>query len=159
MDRAPSAALLRPGRSCDASRPEDHVSRLRGERTIGAAFFDKHYRYRTYRRLDDALPALVQELLTGDDGELIRTHDFWVRRDNVEQDLVIVRDIAEHDSYRIAELEVAGPVAVARAVAPGAARRADRQSSIRSPCQLRCPRWRKTRCATRPARSCSRTPT
>lgn len=35
-----------------------------------------------------------------------------MRSDNVEQDLVIVRDIAEEDSYKIAELPVPGPVAV-----------------------------------------------
>ncbi|MGH7136662.1 MAG: FkbM family methyltransferase, partial [Pirellulales bacterium] len=92
--------------------PEDHASRLRGDRAAGLAFFEKHYRHRTYRRLDDALPALVQELLgQGSDG-LLRSNGFWVRRDNAEQDLVIVRDIAKQDSYRIQELQVPGPVVV-----------------------------------------------
>jgi hypothetical protein len=68
--------------------------------------------YRTYRQLDDALPALVQELLSKSSDGLWRRHGYWVRSDNAEQDLVIVRDIAEQDSYRIAELEVPGPIAV-----------------------------------------------
>jgi hypothetical protein len=92
--------------------PDDHASRLRGDRATGQAFFEPHYRHRTYRKLDDALPALVQELLVGDGDAFLRTHGFWVRRDNSEQDLVIVRDIAEHDSYRLAELNVPGPVVV-----------------------------------------------
>ena len=92
--------------------PDGHESRLRGNRHAGQEFFNRHYRHRVYQQLDEALPALVQELLARDGDGLVRAHDFWVRGDNVEQDLVIVRDIAEQDSYRIAELDVPGPVAV-----------------------------------------------
>ncbi|MGH7136926.1 MAG: FkbM family methyltransferase, partial [Pirellulales bacterium] len=90
--------------------PEDPASRLRGHAPTGLAFFEKHYRSRSYRLLDDALPALVQELLAGEGDGLLRSRGFWIRRDNAEQDLVIVRDIAEDDSYRIAELDIPGPV-------------------------------------------------
>jgi FkbM family methyltransferase len=92
--------------------PADHAARLRGDRATGQAFFEKHYRHRVYRQLDDALTGLVQEFLADDEDGLLQMHGFWVRGDNAEQDLVIVRDIAEQDSYRIAELQLNGPVAV-----------------------------------------------
>ena len=92
--------------------PEDHASRLRGNRAVGQAFFEKHFRYRTYRLLDDALPAMVREVLSNEGDGLLPMNGFWVRRDNAEQDLVIVRDIAEQDSYRLAELATPGGVAV-----------------------------------------------
>ena len=92
--------------------PEQHVNMLRCNVKAGRLFFEERYRYRTYANLGQELPRLVRELLPGEDDEFVRQRDFWVRRDNVAQDLVIVQDIAEEDSYRIAELDVPGPVAV-----------------------------------------------
>jgi ADP-heptose:LPS heptosyltransferase len=92
--------------------PEQHTTLLRGDRQVGLEFFQRHYRHRVYRELADELPLLVRDMLPDEIDGLVRRHQFWVRGDNVEQDLVIVRDIAEQDSYRIAELEVPGPIAV-----------------------------------------------
>lgn len=37
-------------------------------------------------------------------GPLVVEGDFWVRRDNLQQDLVIVRDVYEQDAYRTREI-------------------------------------------------------
>lgn len=92
--------------------PNEHAALLRCNARAGRLYFEENYRYRTYGKLDEDLPRLVRELLPDEDGELVRQREFWVRRDNIAQDLVIVQDIAEEDSYRIAELDVPGPVAV-----------------------------------------------
>ena len=92
--------------------PNEHAALLRCNSRAGRLYFEENYRYRTYGKLEEELPGLVRELLPGEHDDLVRQRDFWVRRDNVAQDLVIVQDIAEEDSYRIAELDVPGPVAV-----------------------------------------------
>ena len=47
-----------------------------------------------------------------DQGPLIFARDYWIRADNGEQDLVVVQDIAERDSYRIDDLPMPRPVVV-----------------------------------------------
>jgi FkbM family methyltransferase len=92
--------------------PESHAGLLRGDRAAGEAFFRTHYRHQEYRDLENALRALVRERLEGDAGGLLRVRDFWVRADAAEQDLVVVEDIAEQDSYRVDELPMPRPVVV-----------------------------------------------
>jgi FkbM family methyltransferase len=91
--------------------PENHADLLRGDRRLGEAYFGKHYRHRTYRDLEGTLRVVVREALRGA-ADLVYLHDFWVRSQNVDQDLVIVRDIAEEDSYRVDEFPLPGPVVV-----------------------------------------------
>jgi FkbM family methyltransferase len=92
--------------------PQQHAGLLRGDRATGEAFFRNHYRHQTYRDLEPALRALVRERLgSGHDG-LVWLRDYWVRADNAEQDLVVVRDIAEEDSYRVEEVPMPRPVVV-----------------------------------------------
>lgn len=80
-----------------------------------AEFFLKHYRHRTYQSVENSLTEILLAIGTsmpGKDTEtgLVRWGDFWIRRDNVAQDLVIVRDIFEQDAYRTKLLsDNAGP--------------------------------------------------
>jgi FkbM family methyltransferase len=54
----------------------------------------------------------VRERLQDADGALVFTRNFWVRVNNAKQDLVVVQDIAEEDSYRIDEIPMPRPVIV-----------------------------------------------
>jgi FkbM family methyltransferase len=92
--------------------PENHVHLLRGDRGAGEAYFRNHYRFRTYQDLAQTLIAATKENLKNPDDTLVYTRNFWVRNNNAEQDLVVVQDIAEEDSYRIAELPMPRPVVV-----------------------------------------------
>ncbi|MCY2964133.1 MAG: FkbM family methyltransferase [Planctomycetota bacterium] len=73
-----------------------------------AEFFLRSYRYQVYREIDpaiiDAILARVQGVVTGGvvppDPSLLRYGEFWIRKDNVAQDLVIVGDIFERDAYK-----------------------------------------------------------
>jgi 2-polyprenyl-3-methyl-5-hydroxy-6-metoxy-1,4-benzoquinol methylase len=56
--------------------PEDHASRLRGDRAVGQAFFEKYYRHHVYRQLTVDLPALVVSELIGEDLEQTRNKEF-----------------------------------------------------------------------------------
>ena len=92
--------------------PEDHERLLRGNVAAGKAYFQQHYSARTYRDLDHALQGLLCERLDGNAAEMVFTRNFWIRTANAEQDLVIVKDIAEDDSYRIGEIPMPRPVVV-----------------------------------------------
>ena len=56
--------------------PEDHAARLRGDRATGRAFFETHYRYRTYEKLAVDLPALVTSTLSGEAFDQVRNKQF-----------------------------------------------------------------------------------
>ncbi|MEX0818039.1 MAG: FkbM family methyltransferase, partial [Pirellulaceae bacterium] len=92
--------------------PKRHRELLRGDREAGVAYFQSHYRYRPYENLADELLTTVREQLRDREGGLVYTRNFWIRQNNAKQDLVVVQDIAEHDSYRIAELPMPEPVIV-----------------------------------------------
>ncbi|MEX0710897.1 MAG: glycosyltransferase family 9 protein, partial [Pirellulales bacterium] len=99
--------------------PEGHAGLLRGDPAAGREYFASRYRHETYTNLEQSLRKAVWRHLTPDSDGLVRSGGFWIRRDNALQDLVIVKDIAEQDSYRIAEFalppagpESAGPVVV-----------------------------------------------
>ncbi len=92
--------------------PQDHRNLLRGNPDDGAAYFDRHYRCRTYTDLEEELRAMVREQLRDDHGGLVFTRNFWIRAHNARQDLVIVGDVAENDAYRIAEIPMPRPVVV-----------------------------------------------
>ncbi len=83
--------------------PEDHVRLLRGDRNAGAKYFRERYRFQTYRDLSAALVAAVRDNLKRLDDSQSYTRRFWIRNNNAEQDLVVVQDVAEQDSYRLAE--------------------------------------------------------
>ena len=77
-------------------------------------FFEENYTFTVY---DDLLRSLREEILAhrgmADRNGLVQSGDFWVRGDNIEQDLVIVRDIYEEDAYRTCLLsDNAGPQVV-----------------------------------------------
>jgi FkbM family methyltransferase len=92
--------------------PENHAALLRGDQAVGQAFFQAHYRHRTYRDLAEELRALTRERLRAGDGGLVFTRNFWVRSRNAQQDLVVVQDVAEEDCYRVDELPMPRPVVV-----------------------------------------------
>jgi len=92
--------------------PENHRELLRGNRVLGGAYFREHYRYQTYDDLEEAMLAAVEERLKATTGALVFTRNYWIRNDNAEQDLVVVKDIAEDDSYHITELPMPRPVVV-----------------------------------------------
>jgi len=90
--------------------PENHRELLRGDQDVGEAYFREHYRYQTYGSLDDELTATVGERLEDATGALVYTRSFWIRNNNAQQDLVVVKDIAEDDSYRVGEMPMTRPV-------------------------------------------------
>jgi FkbM family methyltransferase len=92
--------------------PDGHAGMLRGDRAAGEAFFRHRYRHQTYRDLEASLRALVRQRLEGTEAGLLRVRGYWVRADMAEQDLVVVQDIAEQDSYRVDELPMLRPVVV-----------------------------------------------
>ena len=87
--------------------PENHRELLRGNRRSETSTSGTHYRFSTYRNLAEELTAAVQERLNDTSGALVYTRNFWVRSNNAEQDLVVVKDIAEDDSYRVGGVPVA----------------------------------------------------
>jgi len=88
--------------------PDDHEALLRGDRDAGRHYFDAHYRYRTYRDIRLALPRVIEEQLRptqpASPAALVMDGDHWVRGDYRAADMVIVRDVAWNDAYRLGEL-------------------------------------------------------
>ena len=81
-------------------------------------FFLRKYRYQIYHDLETTLLETIVDRVQGvipagrtpPDSSLVRYGEFWIRKDNVAQDLVIVRDIFEQDAYRTQLLaDNAGP--------------------------------------------------
>jgi FkbM family methyltransferase len=92
--------------------PKQHRDLLRGDRDAGSDYFESHYPYRPYDNLEDELSTWVDEQLNDREAGLVYTRNFWIRSNNAAQDLVVVQDIAENDSYRIDELPMPEPVIV-----------------------------------------------
>lgn len=92
--------------------PENHLKLLRGDRLAGGAYFAAGYRHRTYDNLQNELCAALRDQLKRNDGGLVHTRNFWIRANHARQDLVIVKDIAEDDSYRVDRLPMPRPVVV-----------------------------------------------
>ncbi|WP_339911608.1 FkbM family methyltransferase [Symmachiella dynata] len=71
-----------------------------GKTQATARYFQENYRYQSYDDLvSDLATVVILRGATQLDGALIRCSEFWIRRDNIEQDLVIVRDIFQEDAY------------------------------------------------------------
>jgi FkbM family methyltransferase len=64
----------------------------------GSKAFNTFYKHATYSNLTGAIIARIQGIQRK--GNLVKHGEFWIREDNAEQDLVIVRDIYEEDAYR-----------------------------------------------------------
>jgi len=92
--------------------PENHRELLRGNQNVGEIYFRDHYRYQTYSDLEDTLVATVEQRLKDATSALVYTRGFWIRSDNAQQDLVVVKDIVEDDSYQVAQLPMPRPVVV-----------------------------------------------
>ena len=90
--------------------PENHVESLRGDRQAGQRYFTQHYCYRIYKNLQEELHKAIHDQLRENGGGLVQTCNFWIRANNARQDLVIVKDIAENDAYRIDALPMPRPV-------------------------------------------------
>lgn len=90
--------------------PGDHEELLRGDRDAGKRYFEAHYRHRTYRDARLAVPRIIEEHLrpaeTSSPGTLVMDGDHWVRAGYRAADMVIVRDIAWNDAYRLGELRL-----------------------------------------------------
>jgi FkbM family methyltransferase len=93
--------------------PDEHRELLRGRAEDGERFFETHYRHRTYRDLQTALPRIAEEMLASTDSKaaeneasLVMDGDYWVRAGHRAADMVIVRDVDWQDAYRIAELRL-----------------------------------------------------
>lgn len=87
--------------------PENHagLAPVSGD-AVKCAYFKSHYRHQTYAPNGLSLElcklaagmcgARIEDATTG----LVKHGPFWVRRDNFEQDLVIVQDVFYGDAYR-----------------------------------------------------------
>lgn len=86
------------------------------ENPLAVSYLEQHYRFETYKGLRHALVHAAFQILMprperADQG-LTFSSGFWVRQDNVEQDLVVVHDVYHDDSYRTCLLSNAGPQVV-----------------------------------------------
>lgn len=91
--------------------PRGHASLLRGDRAVGEKYFRRHYGHRVYDDLPHALSESIAEKLQEKLHRSLPKRDslkkqgsFWIRRDNAEQDLTVVRDVVDQDAYRVDEL-------------------------------------------------------
>jgi FkbM family methyltransferase len=90
----------------------DHAGLIRGDRAVGEAYFKAHYNFQIYDDLEVGLRAAVRSRLQTTQEDLIRTRNFWVRTEMAEQDLVVVKDIFDDDSYAVDEMPMPHPVVV-----------------------------------------------
>ncbi len=94
MDLCPNFLHLVPANH-EAIPPMQHA----GPRS----YFQQNYRYRLWTSttdLADAASSLLAGSVPKAENGLVKAGDFWVRHDNMEQDLVIVRDVYDGDCYR-----------------------------------------------------------
>jgi FkbM family methyltransferase len=83
--------------------PQSSIRLIRGNWQNGDSFFREHYRHTCYANLTRDLIPIVEEEIGA---RVPRTQDlvsfggFWVRSDNISQDLLIVRDVYDNDAYR-----------------------------------------------------------
>lgn len=94
----------------------DHARHVRGDQPAGLKFFQENYTHAIYQDAAKDLASWVALVLAGQqierpksNGELIeaRANDgtlFWIRPDNREQDLCVLQDVYEKDSYRLKEV-------------------------------------------------------
>jgi FkbM family methyltransferase len=94
--------------------PHDHARHIRGQRDVGLRYFQSNYHHETYTNIIPSLKDAASRLLTGraNSEALIQRSGFWVRPDNVAQDLVVVRDVFEEDVYRLAEVPLPEEIVV-----------------------------------------------
>src|SRR5207244_11722047 len=92
--------------------PRKHAELIQGDRVTGEAYFNAHYRFQIYDDLEVGLRAAVRSQLCAAAGGLMFVRGFWVHADTAEQDLVVVQDIAEQDSYAVDEMPMPGQVVV-----------------------------------------------
>jgi len=64
-------------------------------------YFRTAYRHRTYSDLGKTLLEELGGGMPAEDG-LRKVGDFWIRENNIEQDMVIVRDVVDGDCYKTA---------------------------------------------------------
>lgn len=86
--------------------PADWRDAMRDNQT---RLFEERYRFRerSTKSMARDIASLAAELLARDvtlpnDGSLTRMRGFWVRKDNIAQDLVIINDVYERDCYKLA---------------------------------------------------------
>lgn len=83
--------------------PEDWHTKGIATHSDAATYFTTHYHHRTYRALSNALGPVVMEHLSvmDENSTHIKSCGHWVRRNNYEQDMTIVRDVYAEDCYRL----------------------------------------------------------
>lgn len=72
-----------------------------GVNPIAANYFLKRYRVQVYHDLAaDVTAAIRSGSYCRSEDSFVRYGDLWVRRDNYDQDLVVVKDVFENDAYQ-----------------------------------------------------------
>lgn len=88
--------------------PINHGEYLIGDRGQGERFFEGHYDYSTYCRLQNSLVGTVREMLDQIEGRpptgLMLDCGVFVRRSHRHGDTVVARDVYAEDSYKIGEI-------------------------------------------------------
>jgi FkbM family methyltransferase len=80
--------------------PEGIDGLLRGgpkSQIDGSRAFNTLYKHATYSNITGGIIARIQNVQRK--GSLVKYGEFWIREDNADQDLVIVRDVYEEDAY------------------------------------------------------------
>lgn len=121
--------------------PPDHQRYIRGDQAAGLAYFTEHYQFRPWQSFRVDCKQLIDELLSGPQKNLTRNSGFWVRRDNVPADMVIVQDVYTDDCYRLGEVPLPREVIVDGGAHIGAfaARARARNPFARIICVEACP--------------------
>lgn len=92
----------------------DHAKYIRGNKEQALKFFNQHYQYRLHQSFLVDVYGLAAELLSESERgtRMVYQRDHWIRSGNVQQDLCIVEDVYEKDSYQLAKVPVAREVVV-----------------------------------------------
>jgi len=92
--------------------PQGHLELLRGDRRVGEQAFTELYRYREYDSLGSTLAQLLEDHLGPRQNALVFHQGFAVRRDNVDQDGVVIGDVFERDAYAVSHLPLPHEIVV-----------------------------------------------
>jgi FkbM family methyltransferase len=92
--------------------PPDHVEWILGDKSVGLRYFTERYQFRTWQSFRVDCKSLIDDLLSAPARNLVRQGGFWIRRDNVAADQVIVQDVYADDCYRVAAIPLPREVVI-----------------------------------------------
>lgn len=86
--------------------PENHADYVRGDKAVGLKSFDDLYRYEVYSDVTNGITKAMRSMLPVPKDNMVQLAGYWIRTDNIAQDMVIVNDIDKEDAYRLSRLDI-----------------------------------------------------